>query len=70
MIVIDALDKYKSRKKKDDIRAILQLLLRVQMSKHVQLWFFLTSRPELPIMLGFGDITGEYRDLDLRDVPR
>ena len=70
VIVIDALDECKSEENKDDIRAILQLLPKVQMSKHVQLRFFLTSRPELPIRLGFGDITGKHQDLDLHDVPR
>jgi hypothetical protein len=70
VIVIDALDECKSEEDKDDIRAILQLLPKVQTSKHVQLRFVLTSRPELPIRLGFGDITGNHQDLDLHDVPR
>jgi hypothetical protein len=70
VIVIDALDECESEENKDDIRAILQLLLRVQMSKCVQLRFFLTSRPELPIRLGFKEIIGNHQDLDLYDVPR
>jgi hypothetical protein len=70
VIVIDALDECESEENKDDIRAILQLLPRVQMSKCVQLRFFLTSRPELPIRLGFKEITGKHQDLDLHDVPR
>jgi hypothetical protein len=37
VIVINALDKYKSEENKDDIRAILQLLPKVQISKYVQL---------------------------------
>jgi hypothetical protein len=70
VVVIDALDECQSEENKDDIRAILQLLPKVQMSKHVQLRFFLTSRPELPIRLGFKNITGNHQDMDLHDVPR
>lgn len=69
VIVIDALDECESERTKDDIRAVLQLLPRVQISKRVKLRFFLTSRPELPIRLGFKDITGNYQDLDLYDIP-
>jgi len=70
VIVIDALDECESEENKDDIRAILHLLPRVQTSKSVRLRFFLTSRPELPIRLGFMDITVDHQDLDLRDIPK
>jgi hypothetical protein len=70
VIVIDALDECELEQNKDDIRAVLQLLPRVQTSRSIQLRFFLTSRPELPIRLGFKDITGDHQDLDLHEIPK
>ncbi|PGG94981.1 hypothetical protein AJ79_10333, partial [Helicocarpus griseus UAMH5409] len=69
VIVIDALDECQSEKDKDDMNTILRLLPRVQMSKCVQLRFFLTSRPELPIRLGFKEIMDNHQNLDLHDIP-
>jgi hypothetical protein len=69
LIVIDALDECGSEENNVDIRAILRLLPRLQASKCVRLRFFLTSRPELPIQLGFKDIEGDHQNLDLHDVP-
>ncbi|KAI1032369.1 hypothetical protein LB504_013206, partial [Fusarium proliferatum] len=34
-----------------------------------QLRVFLTSRPELPIRLGFSEVQGSYQDLILHDIP-
>ncbi|KAM5447913.1 hypothetical protein MaudCBS49596_005710 [Microsporum audouinii] len=65
VIIIDALDKCKQ----EDAQAILQLLPRVQKSKSVQLRFLLTSRPDLPIRLGFKGINGDYQDLILHEIP-
>lgn len=31
---------------------------------------FVTSRPELPIRLGFSDIKGKYQDLILHEIPK
>jgi hypothetical protein len=70
LIVIDALDECESEERRDDIKVILQLLPRVQTSKWVRLRFFLTSRPELPIRLGFKEIKGDHQNLDLHDVPK
>lgn len=70
VIVIDALDECESEGSRDDVRTILQLLPRVQTAKSFQLRFFLTSRPELPIRLGFRSINGDYQDLDLHEVPK
>ncbi|KAH8807278.1 putative wd40 protein [Xylogone sp. PMI_703] len=70
VIVIDALDECESEGNIDDIRAILQLLPRVRTLTRVKLRFFLTSRPELPIRLGFKEIIGNYQDMDLHDIPR
>ncbi|KAL6833522.1 putative wd40 protein [Trichoderma sp. SZMC 28015] len=66
-IVIDALDECEDDK---DIRAIIQLLPQVQATKCVQLKVFITSRPELPIRLGFKDVKEDYQDLALHHVPR
>ncbi|KAM5445021.1 hypothetical protein MferCBS31731_000480 [Microsporum ferrugineum] len=65
VIIIDALDECKQ----EDAQAILQLLPRVQKSKSVQLRFLLTSRPDLPIRLGFKGINGDYQDLTLHEIP-
>ncbi|KAK2733737.1 hypothetical protein FQN57_001964 [Myotisia sp. PD_48] len=69
VIVIDALDEYEPEGNKDDARVLLKLLPQVQSSKCVQLRFFLTSRPELPIRLGFKEITDDFQDVDLHDMP-
>lgn len=60
VIVIVALDECDLE---DDIGVILQLLPQVYKSTCVQLRFLLTSRPELPIRLGFEKITDAHQDL-------
>ncbi|KAF4230403.1 hypothetical protein CNMCM6457_005979 [Aspergillus fumigatiaffinis] len=67
VIVIDALDECDQE---DDIRVILRLLPRVQTSSSLQLRFLLTSRPELPIRLGFKGITNDHQDLILHKIPK
>lgn len=67
VIVIDALDECEQE---DDIRIILQLLPQVHKSNSVQLRFLLTSRPELPIRLGFKGIMNDHQDLILYEIPR
>jgi hypothetical protein len=66
VIVIDALDECD---REEDVRTIIRLLSQVQRITSVQLKFFLTSRPELPIRLGFEDIGGSYEGLALHQVP-
>jgi hypothetical protein len=67
-IVIDALDECE---RDEDIRAILHLLSRTRDLKPVSLRVFVTSRPELPIRLGFKKMPdGTYQDLILHEVPR
>jgi hypothetical protein len=70
VIVIDALDEFETEVYRDDIRVIIQLLPRVQISKYMRLRFFLTSRPELPIRLGFKSIKDGHQHLGLHDVPK
>ncbi|GLA33115.1 hypothetical protein AnigIFM63326_002394 [Aspergillus niger] len=65
VVVVDALDECD---RDDDIKVILQLLPRVQDVNSLCLRFFITSRPELPLRLGFNAI--DHRDLILHEVPR
>ncbi|KAL4937755.1 hypothetical protein BDV06DRAFT_215643 [Aspergillus oleicola] len=68
LIVIDALDECDEDK---DIRLILQLLSRLHTLKAVRLRVFLTSRPEIPIRLGFKKLANhDYKDLILHEVPK
>ncbi|KAI9763764.1 MAG: hypothetical protein M1839_006312, partial [Geoglossum umbratile] len=66
IVVIDALDECEQEK---DIRVILQLLARTKDIKPVSLRILVTSRPELPIRLGFKEMSdGTYQDLVLHEV--
>ncbi|KAJ5369329.1 NACHT nucleoside triphosphatase [Penicillium cataractarum] len=67
VIVIDALDECEGD---GDIRLILQLLPQLQNLPAIRLRVFLTSRPDLPIRLGFLKIADDdYRDFVLHDIP-
>ncbi|KAJ5370787.1 uncharacterized protein N7496_006879 [Penicillium cataractarum] len=65
VIVIDALDECDPD---DDIQVILQLL--PQLREALSLRIFLTSRPELPIRLGFSEMSDDaYQNLVLHQIP-
>ena len=66
VIVVDALDECDQE---EDIRTIIRLFSQVKHIVSAQLRFFLTSRPELPIRLGFGDVRGQYETLVLHHIP-
>ncbi|KAL4978203.1 hypothetical protein BDW66DRAFT_130506 [Aspergillus desertorum] len=67
VIVIDALDECDHD---HDIRAIIRLLPSLKKVKAVSLRIFVTSRPELPIELGFSEMAEhEYQDLALHEIP-
>ncbi|KAL3429913.1 WD40 repeat-like protein [Aspergillus tetrazonus] len=67
VIVIDALDECDHDQ---DVQNIIRLLPRLQEVKSLSLRVFLTSRPELPIRLGFSEIGDHvYQDLALHEVP-
>ncbi|KAJ5993065.1 hypothetical protein N7451_008789 [Penicillium sp. IBT 35674x] len=67
VIVIDALDECEHDQ---DVRNIIRFLPLLQKAKAVRLRIFLTSRPELPISLGFSEIADHsYQDLALHEVP-
>ncbi|KAL6229620.1 hypothetical protein BDW75DRAFT_245567 [Aspergillus navahoensis] len=66
VMVIDALDECKHDQ---DIRNIIRLLPLLQKAKSVRLRIFLTSRPELPISLGFSEIGAhKYQGLALHEI--
>ncbi|KFY92530.1 hypothetical protein V498_04889 [Pseudogymnoascus sp. VKM F-4517 (FW-2822)] len=66
VIVIDALDECD---REEDVRTIIRLFSQVKHITSIQIKFFLTSRPELPIRLGFEDISGKYEELVLHQIP-
>lgn len=66
VIVIDALDECEQD---NEIRMILELLPHVQKSTSIRLKVFITSRPELPIQLGFKKVDN-YQDLVLHELPQ
>lgn len=67
VIILDALDECEQE---DDARLLIQLLSRVKSPQHLRLRIFITSRPELPIRLGFGTAKGTYQDFILQEIPR
>ncbi|CAI6101036.1 unnamed protein product [Clonostachys chloroleuca] len=66
VLVVDALDECEND---DDIRTMIELFSTAKKLRNLQLKTFLTSRPELPIRLGFHVIKGKYQDLILHDIP-
>ncbi|KAJ4293221.1 hypothetical protein N0V90_008503 [Kalmusia sp. IMI 367209] len=67
VIVVDALDECDSL---EHIRLVIQLISEAKHFTSIRLRFFLTSRPELLIRLGFQDISGKYEDLVLHQMPK
>ncbi|KAL8377063.1 hypothetical protein RB595_007955 [Gaeumannomyces hyphopodioides] len=65
-VVVDALDECD---REEDATALIRLFSRAKEATSIRLRFFVTSRPELPIRLGFGDIDGSYQDLALHEIP-
>ncbi|KAF5855181.1 hypothetical protein ETB97_009747, partial [Aspergillus alliaceus] len=67
VLIIDALDECESPK---DIGSIIQLLPRLKQLEAIQIRIFLTSRPELPTVLGFREVEETDRqDLILHEIP-
>ncbi|KAG8677613.1 hypothetical protein FPOAC1_003637 [Fusarium poae] len=64
-IVIDALDECDLD---TDIRLVVNLLSTVNAIHCPRPRVFITSRPDLPVRLGFKDVEGSYRDLILHDI--
>ncbi len=66
-VVIDALDECD---REEDAVAIIRLLPKAKVITTVCLRFFVTSRPELPIRVGFKKIGGEYDNLALHEISK
>ncbi|KAK0714729.1 WD40-repeat-containing domain protein [Lasiosphaeris hirsuta] len=66
VIVIDALDECDGD---EDVKTIIALLAQAKVVRSVRLRIFITSRPELPIRLGFKDVQGKYQGLALHRIP-
>ena len=65
--VVDALDECG---RQEDIRTLLQLLTEARDLKNIQLRVLITSRPEVPIRLGFHAISGSvHEDFVLHEIP-
>lgn len=65
LIIIDALDECE---REEDVRVLIKLLSATPTTPNAPLKFFLTSRPELPIRLGFQAVYGTYQDSILHEI--
>ena len=66
MVVIDALDECENE---NDVRAMIQLFAEAKVFGKGRLRLFLTSRPENPVRLGFGEIPeDQHHDLVLHSI--
>jgi hypothetical protein len=65
VIIVDALDECEGD---DKIRSILNLFARMHSPKIPGVKVFMTSRPELPIRLGFSDAKDTYQDFILHEI--
>jgi hypothetical protein len=66
VVVVDALDECDGE---EDVRTMIKLFSQMKHRKSVRLKLFVTSRPQLPIRLGFEDIGGKYEGLVLHQIP-
>ncbi|KID71021.1 P-loop NTPase, partial [Metarhizium hybridum] len=67
VILIDALDECGGSY--DDIRRVIHILSRTSTLKTLRIRVFVTSRPELPIRIGFSLINILYRNVALQEMP-
>ncbi|KAJ3469748.1 hypothetical protein MRS44_003813 [Fusarium solani] len=67
IVVIDALDECDSDA---DIKLLLDLLPNVRSTVSLRARVLVTSRPELPVRLGFRAIDGTYQDMELHKIPQ
>ncbi|KAK3947589.1 hypothetical protein QBC32DRAFT_318671 [Pseudoneurospora amorphoporcata] len=65
ILIIDALDECDPE---SDATTVIRLLPRLKLLSSVRLKFFVTSRPEFPILLEFDKIKGTYEELALHHV--
>ena len=67
LMVIDALDECENE---DHIKLILHLLRRIQDLRSIKMSILVTSRPELPLRVGFKQIPNEHQDFILHEIPK
>ncbi|KAH6988788.1 hypothetical protein BKA56DRAFT_512722, partial [Ilyonectria sp. MPI-CAGE-AT-0026] len=67
VLVVDALDECESDA---DIKLLLELFSDTRSTGPLRVRVLVTSRPELPVRLGFRSIDGTYRDLVLHKIPQ
>ncbi|KID92201.1 P-loop NTPase [Metarhizium guizhouense ARSEF 977] len=67
VILIDALDECGGSY--DDIRRVIHILSRTSTLKTLRVRVFVTSRPELPIRIGFSLVNILYRNVALQEMP-
>ncbi|KAJ6439085.1 ankryin repeat protein [Purpureocillium lavendulum] len=65
IVVLDAMDECEDEK---DIELMFRLLSHAAKGQSARLKVFLTSRPELPIRLGFKGMEGEFQNLRLQEI--
>ncbi|TVY74085.1 Vegetative incompatibility protein HET-E-1 [Fusarium oxysporum f. sp. cubense] len=65
VMIIDALDECE---READVRSLVNILSQTQIHRP-RLKVLLTSRPELPVRLGFGEIQGTYKYFVLHEIP-
>jgi len=66
VIVVDTLNEYK---RDNDVKLIINLFSRVKSLAPLRLRIFVTSRPKLPIRLGFSAIRSKFQNLILHEIP-
>ncbi|EJT68819.1 hypothetical protein, variant [Gaeumannomyces tritici R3-111a-1] len=66
-VVVDALDECD---REEDAKVLVYLFSKAREVASFRLRFFVTSRPELPIRLGFKEIGDNYQNLALHEVPK
>jgi hypothetical protein len=67
VVVVDALDECE---KDADIKLLLELFSTLRFGGPLRVRVLITSRPELPVRLGFSSIDGTHQDLILHKIPQ
>ncbi|KAF5529466.1 heterokaryon incompatibility protein het-E-1 [Fusarium mexicanum] len=68
VLVVDALDECEATI--DEIKLFLGLLSSLHSRSRLRIRVLITSRPELPVRLGFSSIEGTHQDLVLHKIPQ
>ncbi|PHH53569.1 Vegetative incompatibility protein HET-E-1 [Ceratocystis fimbriata CBS 114723] len=66
LFVIDALDECDLD---EDVRLVVKLFSSCTNEMRAKMKVLITSRPDLPIRLGFSDVEGSYQDVVLHEIP-